>query len=140
MSASSTFNNNNSNSKSLKPTISREFRIAKLYYGKHSTRKNMARLLALTCILACALTTGLSVVFSYAQRDMSTALSNKDQDGFYDAIKRYIFVVVIAAPLFALYDYVQSLSALHLSNTSCNALAITPSPEDDSMSSGSPIV
>ena len=73
----------------------------------------MARLLALTCILACALTTGLSVVFSYAQRDMSTALSNKDQDGFYDAIKRYIFVVVIAAPLFALYDYVQSLSALH---------------------------
>jgi len=44
---------------------------------------------------------------------MSTALSNKDQDGFYDAIKRYIFVVVIAAPLFALYDYVQSLSALH---------------------------
>ena len=73
----------------------------------------MARLLALTCVLACALTTGLSVVFSYAQRDMSTALSNKDQDGFYDAIKRYIFVVVIAAPLFALYDYVQSLSALH---------------------------
>ena len=73
----------------------------------------MARLLALTCILACALTTGLSVVFSYAQRDMSTALSNKDHDGFYDAIKRYIFVVVIAAPLFALYDYVQSLSALH---------------------------
>jgi len=105
--------NNNNNNKSLKPTISRAFRIAKLYYGKHSTRKKTARLLALTCVLACALTTGLSVVFSYAQRDMSTALSNKDQDGFYNAIQRYIYVVVIAAPLFALYDYVKSLSALH---------------------------
>lgn len=113
MVASLTEKNNNNNSKSLKPTISRAFRIAKLYYGKHSTRKKTARLLALTCVLACALTTGLSVVFSYAQRDMSTALSNKDQDGFYNAIQRYIYVVVIAAPLFALYDYVKSLSALH---------------------------
>jgi putative ATP-binding cassette transporter len=113
MVASLTEKNNNNNNKSLKPTISRAFRIAKLYYGKHSTRKKTARLLALTCVLACALTTGLSVVFSYAQRDMSTALSNKDQDGFYNAIQRYIYVVVIAAPLFALYDYVKSLSALH---------------------------
>jgi ABC-type uncharacterized transport system fused permease/ATPase subunit len=113
MVASLTEKNNNNNSKSLKPTISRAIRIAKLYYGKHSTRKKTARLLALTCVLACALTTGLSVVFSYAQRDMSTALSNKDQDGFYNAIQRYIYVVVIAAPLFALYDYVKSLSALH---------------------------
>jgi len=113
MVASLTEKNNNNNNKSLRPTISRAFRIAKLYYGKHSTRKKTARLLALTCVLACALTTGLSVVFSYAQRDMSTALSNKDQDGFYNAIQRYIYVVVIAAPLFALYDYVKSLSALH---------------------------
>ena len=42
----------------------------------------MARLLALTCILACALTTGLSVVFSYAQKRYEYKLSNKDQDGF----------------------------------------------------------
>ena len=60
----------------------------------------------------CATTTGLMVVFSYVQRDMSTALSGKDVPGFYAAVNRYLLVIVIAAPLFAVYQYVQSLVAL----------------------------
>ena len=38
----------------------------------------------------CATTTGLMVVFSYVQRDMSTALSGKDVPGFYAAVNRYL--------------------------------------------------
>jgi vitamin B12/bleomycin/antimicrobial peptide transport system ATP-binding/permease protein len=99
--------------RSLKPTIKRVMRISAMYYGAKSNKKKTARMLSLVCVAACAATTGLSVIFSYAQRDMSTALSNKDQVGFYDAIKRYVFVVCVAAPLFALYEYAKAMSVLH---------------------------
>ena len=68
--------------------------------------------LLLVMLALCATTTGLMVVFSYVQRDMSTALSGKDVPGFYAAVNRYLLVIVIAAPLFAVYQYVQSLVAL----------------------------
>ena len=63
-------------------------------------------------LVMCGCATGLMVVFSYVQRDMSTALSGKDVPGFYAAIRKYIGVIVVAAPLFAIYHYVQSLVAL----------------------------
>ena len=62
-------------------------------------------------LVLCALTTGLMVVFSYVQQDMMTTLSEKNQPAFYDAINRYIIIIVIAAR-FALYNYVQNLVEL----------------------------
>lgn len=47
------------------------------------------------------------VVFSYIQRDFSTAISSKDVEGFYRAIWRFIGIVIVATPLFATYHYVQ---------------------------------
>ena len=49
---------------------------------------------------------------SYTQRDLGTALQKKDQDGYYAAIRHFLGVVVVAAPLFAAYEYIQNLLSL----------------------------
>ena len=92
------------------PTLMRALRLAKLYY--FGDQKVRARVLLGAMLVLCGCTTSLMVVFSYIQRDMSTALSGKDVPGFYAAIRKYIGVIVVAAPLFAIYHYVQSLVAL----------------------------
>ena len=92
------------------PTLMRAARLARLYY--FGDQKVRARVLLGAMLVLCACTTGLMVVFSYVQRDMSTALSGKDVSGFYAAIRKYIGVIIVAAPLFAIYHYVQSLVAL----------------------------
>ncbi|CAK0734001.1 hypothetical protein CVIRNUC_000368 [Coccomyxa viridis] len=52
-------------------------------------------------------TTLMLVVVSYVHRDMETAMSGKDQGGFYGAIWKYAFIILIAAPLFAATDFVE---------------------------------
>ncbi|CAM9902342.1 unnamed protein product, partial [Choristocarpus tenellus] len=47
------------------------------------------------------------VSFSYLQRDFSTAMSEKDEAGFYRGVRRYVLILLLAAPLFALSDFVQ---------------------------------
>lgn len=56
--------------------------------------------------------TGLFVVMSYVQRDFSSALSGKDIPGFYRAIWKFVGIIVIAAPLYAYYHYMQDLLSL----------------------------
>jgi len=63
-------------------------------------------------LLLCGASTALMVWLSYTQRDLGTALQKKDQPGYYAAILHFLGVVVIAAPLFAYYDYVQELLVL----------------------------
>ena len=46
---------------------------------------------------------GLLVWLSYTQRDLGTALQKKEPDAYYAAIRHFLGVVVIAAPLFAYY-------------------------------------
>ena len=55
---------------------------------------------------------GLLVWLSYTQRDLGTALQKKDQPGYYAAIWHFLGVVVVAAPLFAFYEYIQNLLSL----------------------------
>lgn len=50
------------------------------------------------------------MVMSYVQRDFSTALSSKDIPGFYRAIWRFVGIIVVAAPLYSFYQYMQVLS------------------------------
>ncbi|CAM9222604.1 unnamed protein product [Ectocarpus fasciculatus] len=83
------------------------------------------------------LESGVLVAFSYTQRDFSTAMSNKDQDGFYRGTRRYVVILLAAAPLFALSRFVQGklgldwrrwltehLCALYFQNRSFYALKI----------------
>ncbi|CAN0152237.1 unnamed protein product, partial [Scytosiphon promiscuus] len=58
-------------------------------------------------IALLVLESGVLVAFSYTQRDFSTAMSNKDQEGFYRGTRRYVVLLLAAAPLFALSRFVQ---------------------------------
>lgn len=63
----------------------------------------------------CVAMTGLFVVMSYVQRDFSTALSGKDTPGFYKAIWKFVGIIIIAAPLYAYYHYMQVLHTTRFS-------------------------
>eukprot|EP00850_Spirogloea_muscicola_P001363 SM000005S17160 [mRNA] locus=s5:567760:572413:+ [translate_table: standard] len=67
----------------------------------------MAVMLALS-----AGSTGIMVVLSYTQRDFSTAMAAKDRETFYVAILKFLGIVAVAAPLFAMYDYMQGVLIL----------------------------
>jgi len=85
-------------------------RVGRLYFdGPH--RRRGITLLGVVLVL-CVAKTALLVWLSYTQRDLGTALQKKDQDGYYKAIWQFLGVVVIAAPLFAYYQYMQELLAL----------------------------
>jgi putative ATP-binding cassette transporter len=75
-------------------------------------RKWRARGLLGLVVFLCGLTTALMVVFSFCQRDMTSALSEKDAESFYKAVKTYVCVIAVAAPLFALYGFAQERFAL----------------------------
>jgi ABC-type uncharacterized transport system fused permease/ATPase subunit len=71
------------------------------------------------------------VVLSYTQRDFSTALSEKNQPAFWKAVWRFVAIVVVATPLFAVYDYVQVRSQLpfilnHVCKGSCASIYALP--------------
>ncbi|KAH9576495.1 hypothetical protein CY35_01G165400 [Sphagnum magellanicum] len=72
-------------------------------------RKLKARFLLALVLILCAVCAGLFVVMSYVQRDFATALSGKDVTGFHKAIWRFVGIVIIAAPLYAFYQYMQEL-------------------------------
>lgn len=54
-----------------------------------------------------SLTPCLATLHQSRQRDFSTAMSNKDQEGFYRGTRRYVTILLAAAPLFALSKFVQ---------------------------------
>ncbi len=91
-------------------TLARVARLARPYfYGDSRWR---ARGLLFAVVTLCGLTTWLMVVFSDCQKDMSTALAEKDAAAFYAATRRYVAVVAVAAPLFATYAFAQNTLAL----------------------------
>ncbi|CAM9945416.1 unnamed protein product, partial [Discosporangium mesarthrocarpum] len=69
-------------------------------------KKSWASLVMMMILLA--LESAVLVSFSYCQqRDFSTAMSDKDEAGFYRGVRRYVAILLFAAPLFALSQYVQ---------------------------------
>ncbi|KAH7287426.1 hypothetical protein KP509_32G055900 [Ceratopteris richardii] len=92
------------------PLLCKMWRVGSMYF-KSGCKYRACFLLGLVLIL-CALCAGMLVLLSYVQRDFSTALSKKDQEGFHRAIWMFILMVVVATPLFAFYEYMQGLLAL----------------------------
>ena len=91
-------------------TLARVARLARPYFSGDS--KWRARGLLFAVVTLCGLTTWLMVVFSDCQKDMSTALAEKDAAAFYAATRRYVAVIAVAAPLFAAYAFAQNTLAL----------------------------
>ena len=91
-------------------TLARVARLARPYFFGDS--RWCARGLLFAVVALCGLTTSLMVVFSDCQKDMSTALAEKNAPGFYAATRAYVFVIAVAAPLFATYAFAQNTLAL----------------------------
>lgn len=70
-------------------------------------RKWRARGYALAMVALSLGTTLLMVKISYAQRNFSTALSEKDRAGFYAAVRQFVGIIVFAAPFLALNSWVE---------------------------------
>eukprot|EP00850_Spirogloea_muscicola_P022300 SM000287S10622 [mRNA] locus=s287:46550:70089:+ [translate_table: standard] len=86
------------------------FAIASSYFigdQRWKARSLMAVMLALTVGK-----TGIRVLMSYAQRDFTTAMAKRDKDAFYFSIAKYLILVLVASPLFALYDYMKGVLVL----------------------------
>ena len=101
-------------------TLARVARLARPYFSGDSRWR--ARGLLFAVVTLCGLTTWLMVVFSDCQKDMSTALAEKDAAGFYAATRRYVAVIAVAAPLFAAYAFAQNTLALEWRTTIARAL------------------
>jgi ABC transporter transmembrane region 2 len=67
-----------------------------------------ARGYALTTVVLSLTTTLLVVQISYAQRNLQTALSEKDVAGFHKALWQFVGIIFVAAPLFATTDFVEA--------------------------------
>ncbi|CAI5963411.1 unnamed protein product [Closterium sp. NIES-65] len=90
--------------------LRRFFRVALAFFTGDCKWKARG-LMALLLIFSLG-TTEMYVVISYTQRDFNTALSAKKQTDFYDAVFKFIIIIIVAAPFFALFDYVQELLSL----------------------------
>ncbi|MCO5567819.1 hypothetical protein L7F22_021515 [Adiantum nelumboides] len=86
------------------------WRVGSMYFRSECKRR--ACLLLAFVFILCALCAGMFVLLSYVQRDFSTALSKKDIKGFHQATWMFVLMVVVAAPLFAVYEYMQGLLGL----------------------------
>lgn len=81
------------------------WRVGSMYF--FGGRKARARYLLFIVLILCIFSSALFVVMSYVQRDFSTALSSKDVAEFYRAIRRFVMIVIFAAPLDSFYQYMQ---------------------------------
>ncbi|KAG0586542.1 hypothetical protein KC19_2G098800 [Ceratodon purpureus] len=90
--------------------VKKLWRVASLFF--YSDRRAKARFLLVIVLVLSAICAGLFVGMSYVQRDFSTALSSKDIAGFDRAIWRFVVIIVIAAPLYSFYQYMQELLSL----------------------------
>uniref|UniRef100_A0A7S3VHC6 ABC transmembrane type-1 domain-containing protein n=1 Tax=Dunaliella tertiolecta TaxID=3047 RepID=A0A7S3VHC6_DUNTE len=94
----------------LRATIPKWLRLAKLWFT--GEEKCKACSYAAATIALALITTGLLVKISYAQRDFSTALSGKNAEGFYRAIREFVLIICLAAPLFSFTKFVEDRMVL----------------------------
>lgn len=78
--------------------------VAQLWFVEQKLR---ALALTSSVVIFSILHTLVLVKVSYAQRDFSTSLAEKQPDDFYDAIFRFFCIVLVAAPLFAVHIYLE---------------------------------
>ena len=76
-------------------------------YFVSSEEKHLSRALVCLVLVLAAGHTSLSVVTSFAERDLTTALATKNQPEFFQAILKFIGIIVMAVPLQAGYYYVK---------------------------------
>ncbi|KAK9809945.1 hypothetical protein WJX72_002230 [[Myrmecia] bisecta] len=91
---------------SLAQVFPKWLKVARLWF--EGDERWLARGYALACVCLSLGTTTLLVRISYAQRNFETAMAGKDTVGFYKAVWEFVMIICIAAPLFALNDWVEA--------------------------------
>lgn len=86
-------------------TVPKWWCIVRIWFTGQDRKK--AWTFALSSLLLSLLTTLLLVQISYAQRNFSTALSEKNVGDFYASVWHFVGIISVAAPLFALSEWVQ---------------------------------
>jgi len=95
---------------STKPLALKALEVILPYYTSEERRLAVA-LVCIVLVLAAG-HTSLSVVTSYAERDLTTALATKDQPEFFQAIVKFVGIIILAVPLQAGYYYVREILTL----------------------------
>ncbi|WZN59846.1 ATP-binding cassette transporter [Chloropicon roscoffensis] len=99
-----------STANSTKPLALKALEVILPYYT--SEERRLAVALVCTVLVLAAGHTSLSVVTSYAERDLTTALATKDQPEFFQAIVKFVGIIILAVPLQAGYYYVREILTL----------------------------
>ncbi|CAD7702533.1 unnamed protein product [Ostreobium quekettii] len=86
------------------------WKVAKLWF--YGDDKLLARGYLIAAVVLSLLYTWLLVTISYAQRNFSTAMSEKRVAEFYQAVWMFVLIIAIAAPLFAFVNFVEGRLAL----------------------------
>ena len=68
--------------------------------------------LLLSLMVCSCIGTGMHLLISFQERNVSTALSNKNADALYQGISTYFVVILVAVPFFAVFSYLQDLFVL----------------------------
>uniref|UniRef100_A0A061R746 Putative ATP-binding cassette transporter n=1 Tax=Tetraselmis sp. GSL018 TaxID=582737 RepID=A0A061R746_9CHLO len=84
----------------------RWFQLVRGWYTGKSRKQ--AWLHAIPCVALAILKTFMIVRISYVQRSFSTNLSEKNQEGFYAAALDFVYIILVAAPLFAALGFTTS--------------------------------
>jgi len=88
------------------------FEVTRPYFSKLNPNRQKACWLSALTIMFMFAETWVLVQISYNQRAFSTAMSDKDIEGFYQGVLNYVVILAIAAPLYALSEYTRGRLAL----------------------------
>ncbi|EFN57216.1 hypothetical protein CHLNCDRAFT_143667 [Chlorella variabilis] len=94
-------------SSDLRRVLQRWAGVARLWWRCPSERRRAWAFVA-ACVALSITNVGLLLWISYVQNALQTSLSEKQQAGFHAAVWDFVLIIVVAAPLFALTDYVDS--------------------------------
>ncbi|KAI3434840.1 hypothetical protein D9Q98_002895 [Chlorella vulgaris] len=91
----------------LRRVMARWAGVASLWW-RCPTERRRAWAYVSACIALSIVNVALLLWISYVQNAMQTSLSEKQEDGFWVAVWDFVLIIAVAAPLFALTDYVDS--------------------------------
>ncbi|DBB06377.1 hypothetical protein WJX77_005903 [Trebouxia sp. C0004] len=100
--------------RSLLRVFPKWLKVAKLWFQREDKRK--AQAFSFAAVLLAAATTYLLLRISYAQAAFQTTMSKRDEEGFMKAVKRFVLIILMACPLFAIADWVEQRLTLEWRN------------------------
>eukprot|EP00667_Euglena_gracilis_P003924 EG_transcript_3935 len=87
--------------------------VAAPFFSALNPQRRTAVLWLVTAVVLLGGESLLLVWFSYAQKELTTAMAERNQPGFWKAVYSYAKIVVVACPLFALTEFSEAKFVFH---------------------------